>query len=279
MTRRTVRLGRSLLVAGVLATVLLNTAPSAAATRREPPRAAHRLTPHSSLGTQICSSNGGFAFFMFGNYNGVDNDGYCYDGGEGTISLPSNDSGQLLVTLDNQTGHRIWVSGITEGGATFNFCYDRGYSFVVGPPVDGGSGYENLVVYGLSEGDTSDCTGVPTSSIGTSEPYTSPWVDQHCATGDVQGGHVFITTSLNDLAFEETNYWCYNDTPATYDNSLPSGLPVLEVANGTGHELLISGTNFSTCVSNNHVIDPVGNAYDTGIIAISVTNGPADCPS
>jgi hypothetical protein len=237
------------------------------------------VQPDIAPGSEICKGTTAFVFILWGNYNGVDNVGMCYDGGTGSITIPKQDVGQLVVALDNQTGARIWLAGDTLGNVPFNFCYDTGYDFALGGGVDGGDGYEILDVDSIGQGSNLGCTGVPTSSIGSSEPYTSPWVNSYCATGDVQGQHLFIATSYSALELGETNYFCYNNTPHTYTNSLPSGLPVIFIANGTGHDLLISGPGFSTCVDNAHVINPVVSSIDQKITTITVTNGPVTCPS
>jgi hypothetical protein len=179
--------------------------------------------------------------------------------------------------VDNQSGHRIWLTGQTTRNTIFNFCYDRGFDFTLGPPADGGSGPENLLVTGISEGkSTADCTGVPKGSIHTTEPEgTVPHVAPGCNTGNIQGGHVFVTTDVGDAEGTFTNFLCFNDSVKNNTKAVQGD--VSSVANGTGHQVVVSGSNFSFCVSNNHVIDPIAAKYQGHIKSVRVAKATKNC--
>jgi hypothetical protein len=234
----------------------------------------------ASLGKQLCGKSGPFVYLVWGKIaSSTLPDRECYDGGPGTIKVPAKAANldEIIAVVDNQSGHRIWLSGQTTRNTSFNFCYDRGFDFTLGPPADGGSGPENLLVTGISEGkSTADCTGVPKGSIDTTEPEgTVPHVAPNCNKGDIQGGHVFVTTDVGDAEASFTNFQCFDDSVKTNTKGVEGD--VSSVANGTGHQVFVAGSGFSICVSNNHVIDPIAAKYQGHITSVRVAKATKNC--
>lgn len=233
--------------------------------------------PATSLGSQICSGTTAFVYIVWANGSSIAG-GQCYDGGEGSISIPSQYQGDIVDVVDNQSSQRIWLAGDTSRYGSFNYCYDKGYAFTLGPPVDGGTGEDDLIPNSVSEGDSSPCTGVPSGSVGTSQPYgTVPYTPRNCNSGDIEGGHVFLATSASDGSGGTSyNFTCLNDSETTYNGDWGPG-DFMSIANGTGHAVTVSGPGFSTCVDNNHVIDPVSSNYRGSVSTLTVTSGSGTC--
>jgi hypothetical protein len=88
-----------------------------------------------------------------------------------------------------------------------------------------------------------------------------------------------VTTGTGDAESAFTNFLCYNDTVQTNTKGLKGA--VTAVANGSGHQVIvtgsISGTAFSTCVDPNHVIDPVAAKYQDHITAVKVASATTNC--
>lgn len=237
-------------------------------------------TAAASPGKQICSHAGAFVYVVWGV---IATDKLparrCYDSGPGSIPVPASAKrlDDIIAVLDNQSGHRVWLRGMTTKNKSFNYCYDRGFDFTLGPPADGGSGPENLLVTSITEGkSTAKCAPVPKGSARTTEPEgTVPHVAPNCNTVDVQGGHVFITTDAGDAEASFTNYQCYNDSVKTNTKGVEGD--VSAVANGTGHRVYLSGSGFSLCVNNNHVIDPIAMKYQGHITSVRVAKSTANC--
>jgi hypothetical protein len=225
------------------------------------------------IGTQMCPHVTAFVVFFFLLKTG-ELVGWCYDGGDGTVTLPANLVGAQLVDVDNQIGSQLWLSGFLEGGdqAQFNWCYDSGYDFAVGGPDVGGT-IEGWQAFPLVDEaillSGSQCGGDP--STGTTEPALVPDAAPDCRQG-YRGDHALLLLSVGTLM----QWACYEDTPGSF--ATPLGYSLFAVDNGNPHALVIDGSGWSNCVSWNHALEPI-EASEQDLTSITITSGGGTCPA
>lgn len=271
---RTLRIGMvSLLVAG--------------ATALASPGLATVRPSYASLGTQLCSGTGAFIYIVEASIAGGGDQAVCYDGTTTPVPLGNARNNGIVAALDNQDGRRIFLSGTdNSGGASYNYCFDHGYDWALGPPYTGGEVQQRLELDKLTLGSKTDAcpTGNPAGD-GTTDPG-APQADKPGCVGSnhlpTQGGHVFVIT-INEVEQGDpintfTAYNCVSGSPGSTTFSALGGQP-WAVVNGSSHTVLVSGPGMTTaCVDSNHAITPVSAKDAANAATLTVTNDSGTCP-